>query len=160
MQDAQTNHINNAITQPDITVRLFANPKLAQTYGKGLRHSVIYNGSVEIQNHHYRYLVDLCSHNDWIRTSNPNSEDEKTIMLAMLDYNSKDHLFSWVQQYDQATKQKQRITGFCHYNLIAGTMDMLIADGQLCESWKLAVKPCLRRAAGVKSPDLIATNVI
>ncbi len=158
MQEAQSSQFNNDHKKLEITVRLFNNPKFSQTYGKGLRHSVIFNGSVEIKNEPYRYLVDLCSHSDWVRTSNRANEDEQTIIAAMHGNTSED-LFSWIQRYDQITKTKQRVTGFCHYDVEAGVMDILIVDEPLSESWKLAVKPCHKSSAGLKSPHLIATNV-
>ena len=43
----------------EIAVRGFMNEKFGSSYGKGLFHRAIFNGSVEIRNPYTKYLIDL-----------------------------------------------------------------------------------------------------
>jgi hypothetical protein len=45
--------------EKEIAVRGFMNEKFGATYGKGLFHRAIYNGSVEIGKPYTKYLIDL-----------------------------------------------------------------------------------------------------
>ena len=49
----------------EIAVRGFMNEKFGTTYGKGLFHRAIYNGSVEIRSPYAKYLIDLFEYSRW-----------------------------------------------------------------------------------------------
>ena len=144
----------------EIAVRGFINEKFGNTFGKGLFHRAIYNGSVEIRNPNTKYLIDLYEYNRWEQTAK--SEEQitwtKRLHEAEVDQ-APEAVVSWIQHYDPITKVKQAVDGMCVY---------LPKDQELCISindplrnvvdhWTLDVKVCGK--TGVNKPIFIATNV-
>jgi hypothetical protein len=143
----------------EIAVRGFMNEKFGTTYGKGLFHRAIYNGSVEIRSPYAKYLIDLFEYSRW--ESSAKSDDQLTWVDKMRNarIDSTDSVVSWVQHYDPMSKTKQSIDGVCVY--LSETQELHISindpDHDVVDTWTLDVKSCAK--LGTNKPVFIATNV-
>lgn len=149
MLSTKTNHI-------EIAVRLYDNQAYGTTHGKGMYRRAIFNGTIDAKMPAVKYLVDLYNYEDW---SNQARTDEQMVILeAVADI--KDKLYSWIQRYDPVTRQKTLVHGVCTLDLTNLKMDVLICDEEanVVDRWQITAKPCKQSSAGLKSPQLLATN--
>jgi hypothetical protein len=151
--------MQNTNAQFDIAARLYENPKYGTTYGPGLRHQMIYNGSIEIKPGHLKYLVDFASFTVWERTAL--TSDDMACVNSQRSA-SPHTLFSWMQRYDVRNKTKQRVPGMAFVDLQASLLDICLADDtgstDIMGTWQLPLRHCAASTRGLKVPDLIATN--
>jgi len=146
--------------EKEIVVRGFMNEKFGSTYGKGLFHRAIYNGSVEIRNPYSKYLIDLFEYDRWEIHAQGNEQLAWTKKLAKAKINqAPEALASWIQHYDPMTKTKRAVDGVCVYLPLTQELYIAINDpiNDLNEEWTLQAKHCLK--TGPNKPIFIATNV-
>ena len=146
--------------EKDIVVRGFMNEKFGSTYGKGLFHRAIYNGSVEIRNPYSKYLIDLFEYDRWEIHAVGEQQLAWTKKLNKAQVNqAPEALASWVQHYDPMTKAKRAIDGVCVYLPMSQELYIAINDPvhNINDEWTLQAKHCLK--TGPNKPIFIATNV-
>ena len=146
--------------EKDIVVRGFMNEKFGSTYGKGLFHRAIYNGSVEIRNPYSKYLIDLFEYGRWDIHAVGEQQLAWTKKLNKAQVNqAPEALASWVQHYDPMTKTKRAIDGVCVYLPMSQELYIAINDPihNINDEWTLQAKHCLK--TGPNKPIFIATNV-
>jgi len=146
--------------EKDIVVRGFMNEKFGSTYGKGLFHRAIYNGSVEIRNPYSKYLIDLFEYDRWEIHAVGEQQLAWTKKLGKAQVNqAPEALASWVQHYDPMTKTKRAIDGVCVYLPMSQELYIAINDPvhNINDEWTLQAKHCLK--TGPNKPIFIATNV-
>ncbi len=142
----------------NIAVRLWNNQMFGTTYGKGLRRSALFNGTIEIAIPPVKYLIDLEQIEAWYHHA------KSPVHLKMLQNfrttptNEVNVLMSWISRYE--SRAKIPIEGFCAFDLSKETLLIHIVDLEykLNETWELTVKECLNRTPGKPTPNLIATN--
>ena len=142
----------------NIAVRLWNNQMFGTTYGKGLRRSALFNGTIEIAIPPIKYLVDLEPIESWYHHT------KSFVHLKMLENftnkpkNEPDALMSWITRYENAVKTP--VEGYCAFDLSSSVLVVHINDQEykLNESWELQVKECLNRTPGKPTPNFIATN--
>lgn len=143
----------------EIAVRGFMNEKFGSTYGKGLFHRAIFNGSVEIRSPYTKYLIDLFEYSCW---ENSARTDEQMIWVNKMraaNVDCSDSVVSWIQHYDPMTKAKQTVDGVCVYLSETQELHISINDPErnVVDAWTLDVKSCAK--SGANKPVFIATNV-
>ena len=143
----------------EIAVRGFMNEKFGSTYGKGLFHRAIFNGSVEIRSPYTKYLIDLFEYSRW---ENSARTDEQIIWVNKMraaNVDCSDSAVSWIQHYDPMTKAKQTVDGVCVYLSESQELHISINDPErnVVDAWTLDVKSCAK--SGANKPVFIATNV-
>ena len=146
--------------EKDIVVRGFMNEKFGSTYGKGLFHRAIYNGSVEIRNPYSKYLIDLFEYDRWEIHAVGEQQLAWTKKLNKAQVNqAPEALASWVQHYDPMTKTKRIVDGVCVYLPMSQELFIAINDpvNNINDEWTLQAKHCLK--TGPNKPIFIATNV-
>lgn len=145
------------LSQKEIAVRLFENPRYGTTFGKGLYRSAVFNASAEIKSPHVKYLLDFESAERWQHTAK--SDGDMVFVDHLAEVNKPDLLVSWVQRYDSASKTKTRVNGFATLDTDTGELMLLIddVDSGIEDTWQLTAKPC-RSSSGKNSPQLLATN--
>jgi hypothetical protein len=146
--------------EKDIVVRGFMNEKFGSTYGKGLFHRAIYNGSVEIRNPYSKYLIDLFEYDRWEIHAVGEQQLAWTKKLNKAQVNqAPEALASWVQHYDPMTKTKRAVDGVCVYLPMSQELYIAINDPvhNINDEWTLQAKHCLK--TGPNKPIFIATNV-
>ena len=144
----------------EIAVRGFINEKFGTTFGKGLFHRAIYNGSVEIRDPYTKYLIDLFEFNRWEHSAKTDEQITWTKRLHEAGVNSySDAAVSWVQHYDPITKAKHSVDGICVYLPNSQELHLSINDpvNNIVDHWTLDVKACTK--TGVGKPVFIAANV-
>ena len=140
----------------NIAVRLWNNEMFGKTYGKGLRKSALYNGTIEMTIPHVKYLIDLETSDAWVHNA------KYPIHLKMLDniepYDDANILLSWIVRYESGVKTP--VHGYCCFDINKLQLLINIVDPEyrINETWELAVKECLNRTPGKPTPNLIATN--
>jgi len=142
--------------QSEIAVRLYDNNAYGTTYGKGLYRKAIYNGTIDAKSEGIKYLVDLYIYAEW---ANMAKTDEQIEILANVEAQS-NALYSWVKHYDENTKDKITVPGMCRLNTESMTMYVFICDEAhgMTDTWELTTKHCRQSRAGIKTPQLLATN--
>lgn len=145
--------------EKEIAVRGFMHEKFGATFGKGLFHRAIYNGSVDIGKPYTKYLIDLFEYSRWEASA---KSDEQMIWVDKLrraNVNNADSVVSWIQHYDPMTKAKRSVDGFCVYLSQTQELHISINDptNDVVDAWTLDVKPCTK--SGANKPVFIATNV-
>lgn len=143
----------------EIAVRGFMNEKFGSTYGKGLFHKAIYNGSVEVRDPYSKYLIDLFEYDRWEMNAYGDEQLAWTKKLARAQINqAPEALASWIQHYDPMTKTKRQVNGVCVYLPMSQELYITVddPDGGVCEEWTLQAKHCLK--TGPNKPIFIATN--
>lgn len=145
------------LSQKEIAVRLFENPRYGTTFGKGLYRSAVFNASAEIKSPHVKYLLDFEGAERWQHTAKSN--EDLDCVNHVLGVNQPDLLASWVQRYDSISKTKTRVNGFATLDTETGELMLLIDDvvSGIEDTWQLTAKPC-RSSSGKNSPQLLATN--
>jgi hypothetical protein len=148
--------LSTKTNQIEIAVRLYDNQAYGTTHGKGMYRSAIYNGTIDAKAPAVKYLVDLCNYDYW--TNQARTDEQMVILDAIADV--KDKLYSWIQRYDPVTRQKTLVQGVCTLDLKNLNMDVLICDEDVhvVDRWQITAKPCKQSSAGLKSPQLLATN--
>lgn len=146
--------------EKEIAVRGFMNEKFGTTFGKGLFHRAIYNGSVELRDPNTKYLIDLFPYDHWEAKAKSDEQMAWVKKLQNTDINkSSDVLVSWVQHYDPFTKSKTMVDGVCVYMPETSELYISINDSEhgTCTEWELPVAAC--KNTGPKKPVFIASNV-
>ncbi len=146
--------------EKDIVVRGFMNEKFGSTYGKGLFHRAIYNGSVEIRNPYSKYLIDLFEYDRWEIHAVGEQQLAWAKKLNKAQVNqAPEALGSWIQHYDPITKTKRAVDGVCVYLPMSQELYIAINDPvhNINDEWTLQAKHCLK--TGPNKPIFIATNV-
>ena len=143
----------------EIAVRGFINEKFGNTYGKGLFHRAVFNGSVELRSPYTKYLIDLCEYERWQHSARTDGQMAQVSLLETHEINKEpDALVSWVQHYDPLTKSKTPVDGVCVY--LPETRELYIkindANNGTTEDWTLNAIAC--RNAGQNKPAFIASN--
>jgi hypothetical protein len=144
-------------SQREIAVRLYANPKLGNTYAKGMYHTAVFNAAADVKQPNVKYLLDYHTYERWEHSAKTDAQME--VLRETQRMSPGDVLFSWVVQYDPHTKAKQPVFGFSYLNLADNSLGLLVVpDGEEEPvQWVLTAKPCKERS-GCKSPTLLATN--
>ena len=144
----------------EIAVRGFINEKFGSTYGKGLFHKAIYNGSIELRDPYTKYLIDLFDYRRWEHTANSDVQAEwiKRLVEAEID-KAPEALGSWIKHYDPMSKAKQAVDGVCVYLPMSDELYVSINDPEhgVSNEWTLNTKNCTK--TGVNKPIFIASNV-
>jgi hypothetical protein len=146
--------------EKDIVVRGFMNEKFGSTYGKGLFHRAIYNGSVEIRHPYSKYLIDLFEYDRWELHAVGEQQLAWTKKLNKAQVNqAPEALASWVQHYDPMTKTKRAVDGVCVYLPMTQELYIAINDPvrNINDEWTLQAKHCLK--TGHNKPIFIAANI-
>ena len=141
----------------EIAVRLYENHKLGNTYGKGLYHSAIFNGTADIPSYQVKYLLDFYPFSQWQHTAKSDM-DMDTVHLVY--ENAEDTtLVSWMVRYDTKTKRKERVIGFSTLDMDSSRLELIVCDVALSlqQRWRLDAKPC-RQVEGKNCPTLLAAN--
>jgi hypothetical protein len=155
--NATKNQRRRKMEANEIAVRLYENKKFGSTYGKGAYHSAVFNGSADVLGTGTKYLLDYYPFEKFEHMART---DEQMDVLRQIGKVIADHtLFSWVVQYNPATKEKTPAYGVSTINLKDNTVRLVVAkdsesDGQ---NWELTAKLC-RPVPGKNSPTLLATN--
>ncbi|WP_133176129.1 hypothetical protein [Limnohabitans sp. Rim28] len=142
-----------------IAVRLYDNDKYGTTYGKGIWHRALFNGSMDVDGASAAYLTDFLNVNDWgelIKT--PLQVEIVNNILNDEQPPTKHQVFSWLQRYNRSTKMKGYVDGFVRYDMSNGEMLVYIKDDidGYEETWRLNARPC--RKGTTNSPSILATN--
>lgn len=143
----------------EIAVRGYINEKFGTTYGKGLFHKAIFNGSVEIRNPYTKYLIDLFEYRRWEATAKSDPQAEWVHRLREVGvHQSPDAIVSWLQHYDPITKVKTPVNGMCVYLPEEQELAISVDDPEhnVVDHWTLSVKPCAK--AGGNIPVFVAAN--
>ena len=145
--------------QREIAVRGFINEKFGKSFGKGLFHRAIYNGSIELRDPGEKYLIDLFKYEQWEAKAKSDAQIEWVKKLVSADiHESPDALVSWIQHYDPFTKTKTLVDGVCIY--LPETSELLVnindETRETQDAWELSVAPC--KNPGPKKPVFIASN--
>ncbi len=143
----------------EIVVRGFINEKFGETYGKGLYHRAIFNGTVELRDPYKKYLIDLFEYRRWEASAKSDQQVEWTDRLREVGvHQSHDAVVSWVKHYDPITKTKTPVNGMCVYLPKDQELAISIDDPEhdVVDHWTINVKPCAK--AGGNIPVFIATN--
>jgi len=141
----------------EIAVRLYENSKLGSTYGKGLYHSAIFNGTADVPSHQVKYVLDFHPFTQWQHTAKSDMDmDTVHLVYENADDNT---LVSWVLRYDTQTKRKERVIGFSTLDINSSQLELVIFDFAISleQKWRLEAKPC-RQVEGKKVPTLLAAN--
>jgi hypothetical protein len=157
---AQLKNGETKMKEREIAVRGFINEKFGSTYGKGLFHRAIYNGSVEVRNPYAKYLIDLFEFGRWDITARSPEQLGWSKKLHQADvHNAPEALASWIQHYDPVTKVKTLADGVCVYLPLTQELYVSINDPAhgVSDEWTLLTKNCTK--TGVNKPVFIATNV-
>jgi ribosomal protein S8 len=86
----------------EIAVRLYENKKYGTTYGKGLFHSAVFNGSADVLGSNTKYLLDYYPYERFEHTAR--TDEQMEVLRELGAVKSSNLLFSWVVQYNPATK--------------------------------------------------------
>ena len=143
----------------EIAVRGFINEKFGSTYGKGLFHRAIYNGSVELRDPYTKYLIDLFEYQRWDNTARSEDQLKWSKQLAEADIKSApEALVSWIQHYDTISKSKIMVDGVCVYLPNSQELYLNINDSahDVVNEWTLKTKHCTK--TGPNKPIFIASN--
>jgi uncharacterized protein YbaA (DUF1428 family) len=148
--------LNQSIEKTEIAVRLYDNNSYGTTYGKGLYRRAIYNGTIDAKEFNAKYLVDFYSYEDWVNMAKTDSQME---IVRGIETES-DTLYSWIKYYDQSTRDKVLVTGMSRINIDTMKILVLICDTDhgVVKTWSLSAKQCKQSIAGLKSPQILATN--
>ena len=140
----------------EMALRLYENATYGTTYGKGMYRRALYNGSVDLKNPNIKYVVDLYNFDDW---SNQARTDMQMEIIEAVRQSS-NMVYSWINRYDSATKQKTLVTGVCTLDLKTMDSMVLIGDDEMgaVETWHASAKPCKQARTGVRAPKFLATN--
>ena len=143
----------------EIAVRGFMNEKFGSTYGKGLFHRAIFNGSVEIRNPYTKYLIDLFEYGRWENSARTDQQMIWVNKMRSANVDCSDSVVSWIQHYDPLSKAKQTVDGVCVYLSETQELHISINDHErnVVDAWTLGVKSCAK--SGANKPVFIATNV-
>ena len=143
----------------EIAVRGFMNEKFGSTYGKGLFHRAIFNGSVEIRNPYTKYLIDLFEYGRWENSARTDQQMIWVNKMRSANVDCSDSVVSWIQHYDPLSKAKQPVDGVCVYLSETQELHISINDPErnVVDAWTLGVKSCAK--SGANKPVFIATNV-
>lgn len=143
----------------EIAVRGFINEKFGSTYGKGLFHRAIYNGSIELRDPYTKYLIDLFEYQRWDNTARSEDQLKWSKQLAEADIKSApEALVSWIQHYDPISKSKIMVDGVCVYLPNSQELYLNINDPahDVVNEWTLHTKHCTK--TGSNKPIFIASN--
>jgi hypothetical protein len=142
--------------QIEIAIRLYENQSYGTTYAKGRYRRAVFNGTIDAKNPSAKYLVDFYGYEDWCNQAK--SDEQIAIIEAVQKGNDK--LYSWIKHYDKSTAQKRQVDGYCSLDMQSFDMDLLICDEAIGveDHWQVTAKPCKQAHAGVKSPQMLATN--
>ena len=143
----------------EIAVRGFMNEKFGSTYGKGLFHRAIFNGTVEIRNPYTKYLIDLFEYGRWENSARTDQQMIWVNKMRSANVDCSDSVVSWIQHYDPLSKAKQPVDGVCVYLSETQELHISINDPErnVVDAWTLGVKSCAK--SGANKPVFIATNV-
>lgn len=143
--------------QNEIAVRLYENNKYGSTYGKGLYHHAVFNGTADIKHPKAKYLLDFYSYDHW--EVQAKTDEQMEVVQIVSETANKNILVSWVLRYDAITKQKAHVMGFCTLDLATSALQLVISDDamDIGAAWKLSVKPC-KLVRDKNAPQLLATN--
>ena len=143
----------------EIAVRGFMNEKFGSTFGKGLFHRAIFNGSVEIRSPYTKYLIDLFEYSRWENSARTDQQMIWVNKMRSANVNCSDSVVSWIQHYDPLSKAKQPVDGVCVYLSETQELHISINDPErnVVDAWTLGVKSCAK--SGANKPVFIATNV-
>ena len=141
----------------EIAVRLYENNKYGSTYGKGLYHSAMFNGTADVTGAGVKYLLDFYPFSKWQNTAK--DELDMDAVHAAYDLCDDNTLVSWVLRYDPITRQKEKVTGvgICDFEKNQITLCVSDAAMSLNEYWELDIRPC-KVSPGTRAPQLLATN--
>ena len=150
--------IKGDLKMKNIAVRLWNNEMFGKTYGKGLRKSALYNGTIEITIPHVKYLIDLETSDAWVHHAKHPSHLKMLKEKDIPPIREPDTLMSWIVRYEHGVKTP--VDGLCHFDLASTTLFIQIKDLEyrIDDTWELPVKECLNRTPGKPTPSLIATN--
>ena len=142
--------------QTELAVRLYENSTYGSTYGKGLFRRALFNGSIDLISPKVKYVIDLFNYDDWSNIAKTTSQLE---IISEMPKQA-DTLYSWINRYNTATKQKTLVSGFCSLDCESKDMNVMIIDPELNieDIWKITAKPCQANRNGLRAPQFLATN--
>lgn len=145
--------------ETEIAVRGFMNEKFGSTFGKGLFHRAIFNGSVEIRSPYTKYLIDLFEYSRWEASAKTDAQIAWVTKLLDARVDCTESVVSWIQHYDPMSKAKQSVDGVCVYLSKTQELHISINDSErnVVDAWTLDVKSCAK--SGANKPVFIASNV-
>jgi hypothetical protein len=150
-----------------IAVRLYNNPKFGKTFGKGMYYNAVFNGTLDLPEHHLKYLIDLVPFSNWQHTAITNDDLELLGVVVeqyrqkSIDINTNVHsdqiLCSWVKRFDSAMS-KPKINGFVTVDLRTCQLQIAMHDEKtgLQIINEFAMRSC--REKNGNSPDFFASN--
>jgi hypothetical protein len=158
LQLLQLKEIQMQEQQKGIAVRLYENKKYGTTYGKGIWHRALFNGSIDVDGASAAYLTDFFNADDWAELIKTSLQAEIANSILSEESPTKHQVFSWLQRYNRLTKMKGYVDGFVRYDMSTGEMLVYIKDGidGYEETWRLNARPC--RTGATNAPDILATN--
>lgn len=150
-----------------IAVRLYNNPKFGKTFGKGMHYNAVFNGTLDLPDHHLKYLIDLVPYTNWQHTAITN-EDIELLGLVVdqykqknIDINTGDHgeqiLCSWVKRFD-SSMSKPKIYGVVAVDLRTCQLHIAMHDEKTAVRIvnDFPMRSC--REKNGNSPDYFASN--
>ena len=142
-----------------IAIRLFENPKLGTTHGKGLRRSAVFNATAEVSEPYAKYLLDFEAGRAW--ANHARTEAQLHVARQFIDQAERDDsvLWSWVKWYDKGTGDKEYVEGFALYDLESEEVALHVNDVKrgVTQEWLLPARRC-HGTTGKNSPAFLATN--
>jgi hypothetical protein len=152
-----------------IAVRLYTNPKWGKTYGKGLRHNAMFNGTIDMPTKHLKYLIDLVTFEHWQHTA-VTEADMDTLAIVIdhyvskgIDIESSAHcsniLCSWVKRFD-SNMMKPKVGGFVAIDLRTSEIVIAVDDASNAVGFgkQLSMRRCKDPSYGQRSPNFFASN--
>ncbi|WVN42037.1 hypothetical protein AOB54_01265 [beta proteobacterium MWH-UniP1] len=152
-----------------MAVRLYDNPKFGKTFGKGLYHNTLFNGTVDLPVLGLKYLIDLVQYEQWQHTAK--SDQDMEMLATAIDYlkaqdidiesgaNRTNILCSWIKRFD-SNMLKPKVPGFALLDLQKCKITVVVTDEQhgIAFGERLCMRSCKDPSNGQRSPNYFASN--
>ena len=153
----------------NIAVRLYDNPKFGKTFGRGLYHNAVFNGTVDLPILRLKYLIDLIQYEQWQHTAH--TDADVSILNTVIDYyaaldldiESPAHrtniLCSWLKRFD-SNMSKPKIEGFAVLDMRTCELMVAITDelNDIGFAERLTMRACKDPSHNQRSPNFFASN--
>jgi hypothetical protein len=152
-----------------IAVRLYDNPKFGKTFGRGLYHNALFNGTVDLPVLRLKYLIDLVQYEQWQHTAHTD-EDIEALNTVINEMSAKDIdiesvsnrtniLCSWMKRFD-SNMSKPKVAGFAVLDIRSCDMLVVLHDerNDVAFAETFSMRGCKDPSDGQRSPNYFASN--
>jgi len=160
---------NTTTHKHSVAVRLYENPKFGKTFGRGLYHNALFNGTVDLPVSRIKYLIDLVQYEQWQHTAH--TDADVAILNTVINHyatlgvdiespaNRTNILCSWVKRFD-SNMSKPKVEGFAVLDMRSCDMMMAITDerSDIGFAERFNMRSCKDPSSGQKSPNFFASN--